>query len=67
MYYLNNIINLSIEKFALKFFEKTEYGSLSVEFPSGNISKFEGKEDGVSAKIKLKNFLNIRLIIFKKK
>jgi Cyclopropane fatty acid synthase and related methyltransferases len=63
MYYLNNIINLSIEKFALKFFEKTEYGSLSVEFPSGNISKFEGKEYGVSAKIKLKNFLLIKKIV----
>ena len=63
MYYLNNIINLSIEKFALKFFEKTKYGSLSVEFPSGKISKFEGKEYGVSAKIKLKNFLLIKKIV----
>ena len=69
MYYLNNIINLSIEKFALKFFEKTEYGSLSVEFPSGKISKFEGKEYGVSAKIKLKNFyiLKIQFLFFIRK
>ena len=63
MYYLNNIINLSIEKFALKFFEKIEYGSLSVEFPSGNISRFEGKEYAIRAKIKLKNFLLIKKIV----
>ena len=54
MHYLSNVFNLSIEKFAINFFNKTKFGTLYVEFPSKNILFFKGKEEGVKTQIKLK-------------
>tara|TARA_Y100000590_G_scaffold194337_1_gene220816 strand:- start:89 stop:1282 length:1194 start_codon:yes stop_codon:yes gene_type:complete len=65
MYSFNNFLNLSIEKFAINFFNKTKYGNLFVEFPSKNILNFKGTNDGVDAEIKLNNFLLIKKIATK--
>ena len=65
MNYLNNVLNLSIEKFAINFFNKTTFGNLFVEFPSKNVLIFKGKKEGINADIKLKNFLLLKKIVTK--
>ncbi len=65
MYNFNNILNLSIEKIAIKLFQKTIYGNLTVFFPSKNYYFFKGKELGVDAVIQLNNFSLIKKILTK--
>ncbi len=65
MYNFNNILNLSIEKIAIKLFQKTIYGNLTVFFPSNNYYFFKGKKMGVDAVIQLNNFSLIKKILTK--
>ncbi len=65
MYNFNNILNLSIEKIAIKLFQKTIYGNLTVFFPSKNYYFFKGKELGVDAVIQINNFSLIKKILTK--
>ncbi len=60
-------INLdkTIEKLLNNFLSKIKYGSLEVEFPSGEKKLFSGIEDGISASIQIHNY-NLLSYIFKK-
>ncbi len=62
MFNLNSFLNPSIEKIAVKFFQKTNYGNIIVQFPSNKVLNFNGKNKGTNAHIKLNNFLLIKKI-----
>ena len=54
---LSNFFAISLENFVNKIFNQTQYGSLLVHFPSGQLKIYKGNKEGVSADIKFNNFL----------
>tara|TARA_Y100000590_G_C15746547_1_gene1022261 strand:+ start:7549 stop:8739 length:1191 start_codon:yes stop_codon:yes gene_type:complete len=54
---LSNFFSISLENFVNKIFDQTQYGSLLVYFPSGQLKIYKGNKEGVNADIKFNNFL----------
>ena len=62
MFDIKILINESIEKLAINLFKKTKCGNLTVRFPSKKIINFSGKSEGVTADIKLNNYLMVKYL-----
>ena len=56
MNYFNLKFSYSIEKIADRFLNRLNYGSVEVIYPSGKISKYNGKYPGYNANINIINF-----------
>ena len=65
MNYFNLKFTHSIEKIANQFFNRLNFGSLQVIYPSGKISRYIGKYPGYDANLHIFNF-KIFTKIFKK-
>ena len=55
----------TVEKLLVNFLSKIRYGKLTVQFPTGEERVFVGKEEDISANIKIHNY-NFLNLIFKK-
>ena len=55
----------TVEKLLVNFLSKIRYGKLTVQFPTGEERVFVGKEEDISASIKIHNY-NFLNLIFKK-
>ena len=55
----------SLENILINFLSKIKYGSLEVQFPSGNTKIFKGIEEGYFARIKIKNYKFLNYILKK--
>ena len=55
----------TVEKLLVNFLSKIRYGKLTVQFPTGEERVFIGKEEDISANIKIHNY-NFLNLIFKK-
>ena len=55
----------TVEKLLVNFLSKIKYGMLTVQFPTGEERVFVGKEEDISANIKINNY-NFLNLIFKK-
>ena len=65
MNYFNLKFSYSIEKFADRFLNRLNYGSVKVIYPSGKVSRYIGKYPGYDANIHIFNF-KVFSKIFKK-
>ena len=65
MNFFKSNFDKTIEKLLVNFLSKIRYGKLTVEFPTGEERVFVGKEDDISASIKIHNY-NFLKLIFKK-
>ena len=54
----------TVEKLLVNFLSKIRYGKLTVQFPTGEERVFVGKEEDISASIKIHNY-NFLNLIFK--
>ena len=55
----------TVEKLLVNFLSKIRYGKLTVQFPTGEERVFVGKEEDISASIKIHNynFLNLSYLL----
>ena len=65
MNFIKNNAEKSVEKLLNNFLSKINFGSLEVIFPSGNKKIFNGKEQGLSADIKINNYSFLKYILSK--
>ncbi len=65
MNFLRTNLDKTLEKLLRNFLSKIKYGSLEVEFPSGEKNFFSGKNIGLTASIKIHNY-NFLSYIFKR-
>ena len=55
----------TVEKLLVNFLSKIQYGKLTVQFPTGEMRVFVGKEKDISASITINNY-NFLNLIFRK-
>ncbi len=65
MNFLKNNFDKTLEKLVKNFLSKIHFGTLEVEFPSGEIKLFSGSKNGLEASIQIHNY-NFLSYIFKK-
>ena len=65
MNFIKNNAEKSVEKLLNNFLSKINFGSLEVTFPSGSKKIFNGKEQGLSADIKINNYSFLKYILSK--
>ncbi len=62
MKFFKNNFDKTLEKLLKKFLSKIKFGNLEVEFPSGEKITYSGINDGLSASIKIHNFIFLSYI-----
>ena len=56
MNFFKTNFNKTVKKLLVNFFSKIRYGKLTVQFPTGEERVFIGKEEDISANIKIHNY-----------
>ena len=56
MNFFKTNLDKTVEKLLVNFLSKIQYGKLTVHFPTGEERVFVGKEEDISATIKINNY-----------